>query len=135
MPRCHGAFDMPTFATGWKTYTTAAIAAAIGVYQGLIASGFHLPPIPDFVVWLLGAAGLYSVRSAISTDAAKTTEDVLSQVTAPTPPGPTSPAVIAASASKTMTAKANGTPYAAFIAAGWTDAELIAGGYLLAPVS
>lgn len=49
---------------------------------------------------------------------------------APTPPAP-APAPAAAPAGPQMTAKANGTPYQAFITAGWTDANLRANGYMV----
>jgi hypothetical protein len=117
---------MPTFLTGYKSYLIAGIAALIGIDQGLIQAGFQVPAVPGFVIMLLGAAGLYSVRSGISTDTAKATADIMAQVTTIPPP----PAVVAASASKTMTPKANGTPYASFIAAGWTDVELVSNGYM-----
>lgn len=125
-----------TFAKVWKTYACAAVAAGLGIYQGLIQYGMHLPPVPSFVIWILGAAGLYSARSAITTDTQKATTDILSQITTPVP---TPPSVVAqnaiVSAGKTMTAKANGTAYSSFISAGWTDAELIQQGYMLDPKS
>ena len=47
------------FFNGKKTYITAAIAAAVAVAQAL----GH--PVPDYVLTLLGALGLYGLRSAI----------------------------------------------------------------------
>ncbi len=74
------------FQTGWRTYTCAAIAAAIGVDQGLIAAGVHgVPAVPGFVIFLLTAAGLYSARAATTNDVSKATQDILAQVTVPVP--------------------------------------------------
>lgn len=47
-------------ASGKKTYLAAAIAAALAAAQAL---GYE---VPDYVFTLLGAFGLYGVRSAIS---------------------------------------------------------------------
>jgi hypothetical protein len=114
------------FAAGYKTYACAAIAAIVGIDQGLIAAGVHgIPAIPGWVIFALTAVGLYSARSGTTTDVAKATADIARQVLPPAPP-----AVAAAAPSRTMTAKANGTPYAAFIKAGWTDDELTANGYM-----
>lgn len=122
-----------TLATGWKTYAVAAIAAIIGIDQGLIAAHVpNIPQIPGFVIMLLSAAGLYSVRNAITTSTATTVSAVMAQVAPAVPP---SPSVAAAGTGKTLTAKAMGQSYAAFIAAGWTDAELIANGYMEKPAA
>lgn len=51
---------------------------------------------------------------------------------APAVPAAPIPTATTASPSRTMTAKANGASYEAFIAAGWTDANLIAQGYMTA---
>lgn len=46
-----------------KGVLTAIVSAVIGVYQAV--SLIHpLPPIPPFVFTLLGAVGLYSLRTA-----------------------------------------------------------------------
>lgn len=50
---------------------------------------------------------------------------------APAAPGTPPPPPPSAPVGPQMTAKANGQPYAAFIAAGWTDATLKAQGYML----
>lgn len=115
------------FAAGYKTYAIAVVAVMVGIDQGLIAAGVHnIPAIPSWVLFFLTAAGLYSARSGTTTDVAKATADIARQVLPPTPP-----TVAIAAKSKIMTAKANGTPYAAFIAAGWTDDQLVANGYLV----
>ena len=94
-----------TFASGYKTYVVAAIAVLIGTDQGLIAAGVQgIPQIPGFVIMLLAAAGLYSVRNAITTSTATTVTAVMAQISVPP-----APKVVAASASKVMTAKAKGT--------------------------
>lgn len=51
------------------------------------------------------------------------------------PPPAVAPAAPPAAVGPQMTPLANGQPYASFVAAGWTDAQLIAGGYMLAPVA
>lgn len=115
-----------SFLQGKKTFIIAAIAALIGIDQGLIAAGVHgVPAIPGWVTFFLVASGLYSARSGTTTDVAKATADIARQALPPTPP-----TVAIAAKSKIMTAKANGTPYAAFIAAGWTDDQLVANGYM-----
>lgn len=52
--------------------------------------------------------------------------------TAEAPPPPPSANGATASPTKAMTALANGTPYETFIGKGWTDAQLIANGYMTA---
>ena len=52
---------------------------------------------------------------------------------APSPPAaPAAPSTATSSPSRTMTAAAGGTPYESFIANGWTDQQLIDGGYMIA---
>lgn len=46
-----------------KTLWTATVAGLVGIYQAI--STFHpLPPIPEWVYSLLGAAGLVGLRTA-----------------------------------------------------------------------
>lgn len=56
---------------------------------------------------------------------------VVAQAPAPMPPAPPAPVAPAVPAHR-MTPAANGVPYEAYIAAGWTDATLIANGYMVA---
>ncbi len=46
-----------------KTIWTAVIGALVGIY-GAISSVHPLPPIPSWIYSLLGAAGLYGLRTA-----------------------------------------------------------------------
>ena len=50
---------------------------------------------------------------------------------APPPPPPYSGFIPGAAPAKVMTAKAAGTTYEQFIAAGWNDEQLVAGGYMM----
>lgn len=71
------------FLAGKKTILCAIICAIIGADHALIAypvAWFVAHPIPDWVTFLLGAAGLYSVRSAITTSTAQTTAAILAQI-------------------------------------------------------
>jgi hypothetical protein len=70
------------FAAGYKTYAIAAIAVLIGIDQGLIQTGFNIPAVPSWVIMLLGAIGLYSLRSGVTTDTQKAVFDVLSSLKA-----------------------------------------------------
>ncbi len=46
-----------------KTLWTALVAALLGVY-GAIGTVTHLPGIPEWIYTLLGALGLYGLRTA-----------------------------------------------------------------------
>jgi hypothetical protein len=119
------------FTQGKKTYATVAVAVLIGIDQALIQAGYHVPAIPSWAMWTLGAFGLYSVRSGITTDTQKAASDVLSQITIVAPPPPAIAAQNAvANLTHVMTPLAKGTPYAEFIKAGWTDQELVEHGYM-----
>lgn len=72
------------FAKGYKTYAIAAVAAIIGVDQGLIAAHVAgVPAIPGWVLFFLTAAGLYTARSGTTADVAKATTDIASQIVIP----------------------------------------------------
>lgn len=45
------------------TIWSAVVAALLGVY-GAVSSVHPLPPIPDWILKLLGATGLYGLRTA-----------------------------------------------------------------------
>jgi hypothetical protein len=53
-----------------------------------------------------------------------------SPAVAAAPPAPPPPAIASPSSGPTMTAKAAGASYQAYLSAGWTDAALIANGYM-----
>lgn len=88
------------FAKGVKTYIIAAIGVGLGIYEALLPY-LHTPQIPTFAMFLLGAAGLGSLRSGITTDTQKAVTDVLQQITVPAPvqnvtvvnPAPAAPSV------------------------------------------
>ena len=71
--------------SGYKTYIVAAVCFLVGVDNALIQAGFHIPAIPDFVMWVLGAMGLYTVRNGISGDTQKAVTDILNQIGAGAP--------------------------------------------------
>ncbi len=57
--------------------------------------------------------------------------DFLNPGVTPAPPAPPAAPVLPTAPAKVMTTKAAGQPYDQFIAAGWTDAQLIADGYMV----
>lgn len=46
-----------------KTIWTAVVGALIGIY-GAIAAVHPLPPVPSWVLTILGSLGLYGLRTA-----------------------------------------------------------------------
>lgn len=80
-------------ASGYKTYIVAAIGILVGLDQGLIQAGYHIPAIPGWILTLLGFAGLYSLRSGIATDTAKAIATVAATLPPPSPITVVTPAV------------------------------------------
>lgn len=72
-----------SFLSGKKSYIVAAVAVLVGLDQGLIQAGYSIPAIPQWVLVLLGAAGLYTLRNGITTDTAKAVSSVLANLPSP----------------------------------------------------
>lgn len=97
--------------------------------------GFGKAPVPAGVQ----SAPTGNLNATTAATAAQATAPAAAPVPAPTPapaPVPTpaapppAPEVLAQPTAPVMTAKANGQPYEAFTAAGWTDEQLKANGYM-----
>lgn len=69
--------NLISFAQGKKTYAIVAISIALGVIQGLHDYHYIAWDVPNWAMFILGFAGIGSVRSGIKSQAAATTENML----------------------------------------------------------
>lgn len=146
-PIAGAAAIVPTAAPGPVAHTMTAKAGG-ATYEAMIAAGWtdatllshgmmvapvaaapapSMPPAPVAAIAPPPASAVPALpvapNPAILTPPGATTA---------APPPPAAPSAPAAPAARTMLPKAAGTPYEAFIAQGWTDANLVAHGYMAA---